>query len=224
MAFTDYLVSKFEEAPGVSGSCLCFGRVACCSFLSSPPSFSGSCFQPLCLPSPRPGLRSGLALFGSGPRRAPLSFVFVLAGLWMQELVCPSEFKGHMLEVAAITLNDFGGHKSESWFAACEFDQHGYKLESLVAGCEIDQPGKFLVAGLRETALVFSEFEGFEGKLTLFLPIFRHSCFLSFVRKPCSCWFASLGATWPSSLHCRYRLSRLERKLTKFPVSRKRIF
>ena len=37
-------------------------------------------------------------------------------------------------------------------------------MESLVAGCEIDQPGKFLIAGLRETALVSSEFEGFEGK------------------------------------------------------------
>ena len=123
MAFTDYLVSKFEEAepldpgsPGVSGSCSCFGRVACRSFLSSPPSFSGSCFQPLCLPSPRPGLRSGLALFGSGPRRAPLSFVFVLAALlavcfaaWSPDAgvgvpFFVSEFKGHTLEDAAMSL------------------------------------------------------------------------------------------------------------------------
>ena len=199
MAFLDYLVSKFEEAepldpgsPGVSGSCSCSGRVACRSFLSSPSSFSGSCFQPLCLPSPRSGLRSGLALSGSGPRRAPLSFVFVLVALlavrfaaWFLDAgVCApffvSEFKGHMLEDAAITFNDSGGNESEFWFAACEFDQddykleslvacesdqHGDKLESLVAGCEIDQPGKFLIAGLRKTALVFSEFEGFEGKL-----------------------------------------------------------
>ena len=124
MASIDYLVSKFEEAepldpgsPGVSGSCSCFGRVACRSFLSSPPSFSGSCFQPLCLPSPRPGLRSGLALF-SGPRRAPLSFVFVLAALLAVRFAAwsldagvgvpffVSEFKGHMLEDAAITFNE----------------------------------------------------------------------------------------------------------------------
>ena len=169
MAFIDYLVSKFEEAepldpgsPGVSGSCSCFGRVACRSFLSSPPSFSGSCFQPLCLPSPRPGLRSGLALSGSGPRRAPLSFVFVLAALlavrfaaWFLDAgvgvpFFVSEFKGHMLEDAAITFNDSGGYESEFWFAACEFDQDDDKLESLVAGCEIDQNGyklEPLVAG-----------------------------------------------------------------------------
>ena len=167
MAFIDYLVSKFEEAepldpgsPGVSGSCSCFGRVACRSFLSSPPSFSGSRFQPLCLPSPRPGSRSGLALPGSGPRRAPPS--------------------GHVLEDAAITFIDSGGYESEFWFAACESDQNGhkleplvagcetdpngYKLELLVAGCEIEQSEEFLNAGLRKTALGFSEFEGFEGK------------------------------------------------------------
>ena len=91
-----------------------------------------------------------------------------------------SEFKGHVLEDAAITFNDSGGYESEFWFAACEFDQddykleslvagcetdqNGYKLEPLVAGCEIEQPGEFLIAGLRKTALVFSECEGFEGK------------------------------------------------------------
>ena len=198
MAFIDYLVSKFEEAepldpgsPGVSGS-WCFGRVACRSFLSSPPSFSGSCFQPLCLPSPRPGLRSGLALPGSGPRRAPPSFVFVLAALlavrfaaWFLDAgvgvpFFVSEFKGHVLEDAAITFIDSGGYESEFWFAACESDQNGYKLEPLVAGCETDPNGyklellvagceieqseEFLIAGLRKTALGFSEFEGFEGK------------------------------------------------------------
>ena len=154
-----------------------FGRVACRSFLSSPPSFSGSCFQPLCLPSPQPGLRSGLALSGSGPRRAPLSFVFVLAALLAVRFAAwsldagvgvpffVSEFKGHMLEDAAITFNDSGRYEFEFWFAACEFDLNGYKLEHLVAGCEIDQPGKFPIAGLRKNALVFSEFEGFEEKL-----------------------------------------------------------
>ena len=113
----------------------------------------------------------GLALFGSGPRRAPLSFVFVLAALLAVRFIAwsldagvgvpffVSEFKGHMLEDAAITFIDSGGHESEFWFAACESDQNGYKLG------EIDQPGKFLIAGLRKTALVFSEFEGFDGKL-----------------------------------------------------------
>ena len=156
-------------------------------------SFSGFCFQPLCLPSPRLGLRSGLALSGSGPRRAPLSFVFVLAALlavrfapWFLDAgvgvpFFVSEFKGHMFEDAAITFNDSGGYESEFWFAACEFDQDDYKLESLVAGCEIDQngykleplvagceieqPGEFPIAGFRKNALVFSEFEGFEGKM-----------------------------------------------------------
>ena len=112
---------------------------------AAPPSFLGSCFQPLCLPSPRPGLRSGLALSGSGPRRAPLSFVFVLAALLAVRFAAwsldagvgvpffVSEFKCHMLEDAAISFNDSGGYESKFWFAACEFDQNGYKLESLVA-------------------------------------------------------------------------------------------
>ena len=138
-------------------------------------------------------MRSGLALSGSGPRRGPLSFVFVLAALlavcfaaWFLDAgvgvpFFVSEFKGHMLEDAAITFNGSGGYESEFWFAACELDQEDYKLESLVAGCEIDpngykleplvtgceieQPEEFPIAGFRKNALVFSEFEGFEGKL-----------------------------------------------------------
>ena len=73
MVINDYTVSKFEEAEpldagssGVTGSCLCVGRVACRCLPSSPPSFSGSCFQPFS-PLPRPGGRSGLALGGPGP-------------------------------------------------------------------------------------------------------------------------------------------------------------
>ena len=50
------------------------------------------------------------------------------------------------------------------WFAGCETDQNGYKLELMVPGCEIEQAEEFLNAGLRKTALGFSEFEGFEGK------------------------------------------------------------
>ena len=181
MASNDYLVSKFDEAEpldsgfaGVFGSCFA-GRQLRRRRLRS----RSSCFQLLSLPTPRLGLRSG-----QDPKRVlatrranQVAFVFVQtakaesqasplgfehAGVGVPFFV--SEFKGYMLEAAAIALTDFEGHKSESletdhigsksesWFAASEFDGNFNKLESLVAGCEIDQH------------LVFSEFEGFEGK------------------------------------------------------------
>ena len=132
-----------------------FRRPRC---LPQPPSFSGSCFQPLCSPSPRPGLRSGLALFGCGPRRAPLSFVFVLAALlavrfaaWSLDAgvgvpLFVSEFKGYMLEDAAIALTYFGGHKSESLGTGCETDHIGSKSDSWFAACDFDENGYKLLA------------------------------------------------------------------------------
>ena len=52
-------MSKLDEAEpfhpsssGVTGSYSCFGRVACRCLPSSPPSFFGSCFQPLFSPLP----------------------------------------------------------------------------------------------------------------------------------------------------------------------------
>ena len=60
-----------DAGTGVTGSCSCSGRVACRSLPSWPLSFSGSCFQPLYAPLPRPGGRSDLALLGPCPRLAP---------------------------------------------------------------------------------------------------------------------------------------------------------
>ena len=199
MASNDYFVSKFCEAepldpgtPGVSGSCSCFGRVACRSFLSSPPWFSGSCFQPLCLPSPRLGLRSGLALFVSGPRRAPLSFVFVLAALlavrfasWSLDAgvgvpFFVSEFKVSCWRLLRLPPLISEVTSRSPWLLAVRLitlvpspspgllpasvtrTVTSWSTWLLVA--RFDQPGKFLIAGLRETDLVFSEFEGFEGR------------------------------------------------------------
>ena len=146
------------------------GRVACRSVLSSPPSFSGSCFQFSLLP--RPGGRSGLALGGLGPRLSPLSFVFVLAALLA---ACRSAWSLEAAFVWSLYMcfnnleweADFDDYKLVFSGRASEADPEDYMLvisgrafeadpedcESMISGRETDSVCYVLV----KSSLVFAD-------------------------------------------------------------------